>query len=58
VAYTRDAAEQITAVTDKQPGHTAVNLATSVTHMPFGPLASLTWGNGVTDARTFDLDYA
>jgi hypothetical protein len=36
VAYTRDAAGQITAVTDKQPGHTAVNLATSVTHMPFG----------------------
>ena len=25
--------------------------------MPFGPLASLTWGNGVTDTRTFDLDY-
>ena len=25
--------------------------------MPFGPVASLTWGNGVTDARTFDLDY-
>jgi hypothetical protein len=33
------------------------SLATSVTHMPFGPVASLTWGNGVTDARTFDLDY-
>ena len=25
--------------------------------MPFGPVASLTWGNGVTDARTFDQDY-
>ena len=57
VAYTRDSAGQITAVTDTQPGHGAVNLATSVTHLPFGPLASLTWGNGVTDARTFDLDY-
>jgi YD repeat-containing protein len=57
VAYTRDSAGQITAVTDTQPGHGAVNLATSVTHMPFGPVASLTWGNGVTDARTFDLDY-
>ena len=40
-----------------QPGHGAVNLATSVTHMPFGPALSLTYGNGVTDARTFDLDY-
>jgi len=57
VAYTRDSAGQITAVTDTQPGHGAVNLATSVTHLPFGPLLSLTWGNGVTDARTFDLDY-
>jgi YD repeat-containing protein len=57
VAYTRDSAGQITAVTDTQPGHGATNLATSVTHMPFGPLLSLTWGNGVTDARTFDLDY-
>ena len=25
--------------------------------MPFGPIASLSWGNGVTDARTFDQDY-
>jgi hypothetical protein len=25
--------------------------------MPFGPVKSLTWGNGVTDARTYDLDY-
>jgi hypothetical protein len=34
-----------------------VNLATSITHMPFGPVASLTYGNGITDARTYDLDY-
>ena len=25
--------------------------------MPFGPVASFTYGNGVTDARTYDLDY-
>jgi RHS repeat-associated protein len=57
IGYTRDTAGQITAVTATQPGHSAVNLATSVTHMPFGPLSALTWGNGVTDARTYDLDY-
>ena len=57
VAYTRDTAGQITAVTTTQPGHGATSLATSVTHMPFGPVASLSWGNGVTDARTFDQDY-
>ena len=54
---TRDTAGQITAVTTTQPGHGATSLATSVTHMPFGPFASLSWGNGVTDARTFDQDY-
>ncbi len=26
-------------------------------HMPFGPASSWTYGNGVTDTRTFDLDY-
>jgi RHS repeat-associated protein len=53
----RDSAGQITSITDKPPSSAAVNLATSITHMPFGPVATLTYGNGVTDARTFDLDY-
>jgi RHS repeat-associated protein len=44
-------------VTATQPAHSPVNLATSVTHMPFGPASSWTYGNGVTDTRTFDLDY-
>ena len=57
VAYARDSAGQITAVTDTQPGHGATNLATSILHMPFGPASGWTYGNGVTDARTFDLDY-
>ena len=38
VAYTRDSAGQITTVTTTQPGHGATSLATSVTHMPFGPV--------------------
>jgi RHS repeat-associated protein len=57
IGYGRDNMGQITSVTATQPGHTAVNLATSVAHLPFGPLSALTWGNGVTDVRTFDLDY-
>ena len=40
VSYGRDSAGQITTVTTTQPGHSAVNLATTVTHLPFGPLAS------------------
>ena len=57
LTYSRDAAGQITTVTDKPPSSAAVNLATSVTHEPFGPVLSFTYGNGVTDARTYDLDY-
>jgi RHS repeat-associated protein len=55
--YAIDAAGQVTGITATQPGHAAVNLATSVTHLPFGPVASFTWGNGVTHATTFDADY-
>jgi RHS repeat-associated protein len=57
LTYGRDAAGQVSSVTATQPGHAAVNLATSVTHMPFGPLSGWTYGNGVTDTRTFDQDY-
>jgi RHS repeat-associated protein len=57
LTYARDAAGQITSVTDKPPSSGAVNLATSVTHNPFGPATGFTYGNGMTDARTFDLDY-
>jgi RHS repeat-associated protein len=57
VSYTRDAAGQVTAVADKPPSSGAVNLATSITHMPFGPVSGFTYGNGVTDTRTYDLDY-
>ena len=55
--YSRDAAGQVSSITDKQPGHSPTNIATSITHMPFGPVSGFTYGNGVTDARTYDLDY-
>ncbi|MDB5492107.1 MAG: sugar-binding protein [Micavibrio sp.] len=57
VSYVRDSAGQVTSVTNKPPSGSAVNIVTSVTHMPFGPVKSMTWGNAVTDARTYDLDY-
>lgn len=56
-AYTYDTAGQVTTVTTKPPSSGAVNLATSVLHMPFGPVKSFTYGNGVTETRTYDLDY-
>jgi RHS repeat-associated protein len=57
VSYTRDNAGQQAIVTATQPGHSAVNLATSVNHYPFGPVKTFTYGNGVTDSRTYDLAY-
>ena len=57
MTYARDSGGQVSSVTATQPPHSPVNLATSVTHMPFGPVASLTYGNGITDTRTYDLDY-
>ena len=57
VKYARDAAGQVSGVTVKPPSTSAVNLATSVTHYPFGPVAGFTYGNGLVSTRTYDLDY-
>jgi hypothetical protein len=37
----------VSAVTATQPGHSPTNIATSITHLPFGPVSSFTYGNGV-----------
>ncbi len=57
VSYARDAAGQVNGVTATQPGHAAVNIASAITHLPFGPVSALSWGNGVTHATSFDADY-
>ena len=57
ISYGRDSAGQISYVSATQPSHSPVNLASYVKHMPFGPASSWTYGNGVTDTRTYDLDY-
>jgi RHS repeat-associated protein len=57
INYGRDSAGQISYVSATQPGHGAVNLASYVKHMPFGPASSWTYGNGVTDTRAFDKAY-
>ncbi len=57
VAYARDNAGQISSVTAKQPGQSPVNVATSVTYMPFGPVAGYSYGNSINATRSYDLDY-
>jgi YD repeat-containing protein len=57
MSYGRDSAGQVNFVSAKQPGHSAVRVAGTVTHLPFGPVTGFTANNGVTDTRTYDLDY-
>ena len=54
VTYTRDGAGQIAAV-DATIGTATTVLARDVSHQPFGPVARLTLGNGVTETRSYDL---
>ena len=58
VSYARDALGWISGITTKQnSGAAAVTVASGVGYNPFGPLAGLTFGNGVAAAYTYDQDY-
>lgn len=58
VTYTRAIDGQVTAVSTKPTASgTVQNIATSVAYQPFGPLKSLTYGNGLALARTYDQNY-
>ena len=56
VSYDYDLAGQVERVNSS--GDDGVQtLADKVIHLPFGPVASLTLGNGIERLRTYDLDY-
>jgi RHS repeat-associated protein len=56
--YRRDTMGRITAVTAQPPGGGAsVPVVASAGYQPFGPVNALTFGNSVTETRSFDLDY-
>lgn len=58
VTYTRDALGRISGITTKEnSGSSPVTVVSGVTHKPFGPLAGLTFGNGVVLAQGYDQDY-
>ncbi len=58
IAYTRDSMGRSTAVNGQAPGTTAlVAVVSKIGYQPFGPAASLTYGNGIAETRSFDLDY-
>ena len=58
VAYTRDVAGRIIAAAAIAPGGgSPQSLVSAVVYQPFGPVKSLTHGNGITETRGFDADY-
>ena len=58
VVQSRDAMGRITAIAARAPGSsTSRPVVSGVAYQPFGPVSALTYGNGVAEARSFDLDY-
>ncbi|MGA7966651.1 MAG: RHS repeat-associated core domain-containing protein, partial [Gammaproteobacteria bacterium] len=55
ITYTRDAAGRVTAV-DTWSGKTRIPIATAISWQPFGPLASLSFANGLTETRSYTQD--
>lgn len=59
VTYTRNALGQVQGVSWKPTVLTPPTLiVSSTTYAPFGPLTSITYGNGRTQTRAYDQDYA
>ena len=58
VTYHRDAQGRVDTVTTQAAGGSAPSLvASNITYQPFGPMASLTYGNGLILNLTYDQDY-
>jgi RHS repeat-associated protein len=58
VDYTYDSSGYLTTVTTKpSAGGTVTTLASSITHKPFGPIVSFTYGNSEAQTRTYDNNY-
>jgi RHS repeat-associated protein len=58
VTYTRDALGRISGIaTQQNASAAAVTVASSIAYEPFGPLAGLSFGNGVIAGYGYDQDY-
>ncbi len=54
--YAHDAAGRVASV-KLNVGGTTKTLVASVTYKPFGPVAGMTYGNGIVETRAYDGDY-
>lgn len=58
VAYARDGMGRIASITAQPRGAAQpTQVLSKISYEPFGPPSALTYGNGVTESRNFDLDY-
>lgn len=57
VQYQRNAAGQVSEVDIVVDGQAPAAFASDLSYLPFGPLKGLTWANGLSLSRSFDLDY-
>jgi RHS repeat-associated protein len=57
VAYARDGMGRVTGVTAQPLGGPATSVLSKIVYQPFGPPNAMTYGNGVAESRSFDLDY-
>lgn len=57
VGYQRNSAGQVSEVDITIEGQTPAAFATGLSYLPFGPLKSLTWANGLSLSRAYDQDY-
>ena len=57
IHYARNAAGQVSQVQLQVAGGQLSGFASNLSYLPFGPLKSLTWANGVSLSRSYDQDY-
>jgi RHS repeat-associated protein len=57
VTYPRNSAGQVTGVNLTMDTQPASSIAGGISYLPFGPLKTLTWGNGIQLNRQYDQDY-
>ena len=58
VSYNHDAMGRVAAVSVQQPGvGSRVSVLSAIGYQPFGPVNAFTFGNGISQTRSFDPDY-
>ncbi|GID04976.1 RHS repeat protein [Pseudomonas sp. 008] len=57
IHYLRNSAGQVSQVEIQRGADEPTTFVSDIAYLPFGPLKSLTWNNGTTLQRTYNLDY-